>query len=55
MSSYVGQHETAILVAKEAMKHVPDEPSIYYGLGNVLGKEGRYEVILVEIFFRKYN
>ncbi|XP_038050307.1 protein O-mannosyl-transferase TMTC4-like isoform X1 [Patiria miniata] len=39
----LGQYETAILVAKEAMKHVPQEPSIYFGLGNVLGKEGRYQ------------
>ena len=39
-----GDLNAAISVATEGLKFVPDEPSLYFCLANVLGKMERYEV-----------
>ncbi|XP_071951808.1 protein O-mannosyl-transferase TMTC4-like isoform X1 [Antedon mediterranea] len=39
----LGQFETAESVAEEALKHLPNEASIYFALANVYGKSSRYE------------
>ncbi|XP_033127047.1 protein O-mannosyl-transferase TMTC4-like isoform X1 [Anneissia japonica] len=39
----LGQFDTAESVAEEALKHLPQEPSIYFALANVYGKSAKYE------------
>ncbi|XP_063967470.1 protein O-mannosyl-transferase TMTC4-like [Lytechinus pictus] len=39
----LGQYNTAVSVGQEALRHVKDDPQIYYAFGNVLGKMERYK------------
>ena len=47
----LGNREAAISVIREAKNHIPNEPSVYFNLANMLGQKD--EFLVREIFQRK--
>ena len=37
------QYEESIEVTRKALKHLPEEAQLFFNLGNVYGKQGRFE------------
>ena len=44
LAFYLGNRETAISVIKEAKKHIPEEPLVYFNLANMLGQKDEFFV-----------
>lgn len=44
LAFYLGNREAAISVIKEAKKHIPKEPLVYFNLANMLGRKDEFLV-----------
>lgn len=42
LTSQEGNHRRAVTLAEEALKFLPNEPSIYFNMANALGKLGEF-------------
>ena len=41
---YLGNRDEAISVLLEAKKYIPDESTVYFNLGNMLGQNNKFQV-----------
>ena len=45
-----GDREAAISVIREAKDHIPNEPSVYFNLANMLGQKDEFPVSELGVF-----